>query len=102
MGDWVKYKTENGQIFFYNELNGEFQWDNPFEKGSATSNSSPDSKKEKKKKNASEDAPSSDFDTANSGKSELKRASSGEWQPFKDPSSNKVIIDAKPRLQHVV
>lgn len=90
MGDWVKYKTENGQIFYYNELNGEFQWDNPFENAPSSSSggSSSEGKKASKKQKASTNG-----DTLSSGvegSKQLRKAESGEWKPFRDPTSNKV------------
>ena len=29
MGDWIHYITEGGQPFYYNDKNGEFQWEPP-------------------------------------------------------------------------
>ena len=33
VGDWIHYITEGGQPFYYNEKNGEFQWESPFAPG---------------------------------------------------------------------
>eukprot|EP01041_Mallomonas_annulata_P005527 gene5527-11136_t len=29
IGEWIKYRTEMDQIFYYNEENGDFQWEEP-------------------------------------------------------------------------
>lgn len=29
VGDWIEYRTEMGQVFFYNETTGDFQWIDP-------------------------------------------------------------------------
>lgn len=29
IGDWIKYVTESGKTFFYNDKTNDFQWDNP-------------------------------------------------------------------------
>jgi len=36
VGDWIHYITEGGQPFYYNEKNGEFQWDSPLAVGGIT------------------------------------------------------------------
>ena len=33
-GDWIEYITDHGKTFYYNEINGDFQWVPPVtEKG---------------------------------------------------------------------
>ena len=33
-GDWIQYITDHGKTFYYNEINGDFQWVPPItEKG---------------------------------------------------------------------
>ncbi len=29
VGDWIKYVTESGKTFYYNERSNDFQWDDP-------------------------------------------------------------------------
>jgi hypothetical protein len=28
-GDWIEYVTEGGQVFYYNDKDGSFQWEHP-------------------------------------------------------------------------
>jgi len=66
VGDWVKYKTETGQNFYYNEKNGEFQWENPKEfyvepEGTGASNNL------------------------------VRKEDSGVWKVYKDPETGNIF-----------
>lgn len=66
VGDWVKYKTETGQNFYYNEKNGEFQWENPQEFYVG---------------------PEGD----GGGTGQLKKEESGVWKVYKDPETGNIF-----------
>jgi hypothetical protein len=66
VGDWVKYKTETGQNFYYNEKNGEFQWENP-----------------------QEFHVSSDSDEG--ANRQIKKEDSGVWKVYKDPETGNIF-----------
>lgn len=29
VGEWIQYRTDSGRTFYYNQSNGDFQWDSP-------------------------------------------------------------------------
>jgi ankyrin repeat protein len=66
VGDWIQYMTEQGQTFYYNEKNGEFQWVSPGSGDQPPIESSPDKKKKEKKEKS-------------------------DWKPYKDPDTGGVF-----------
>lgn len=71
-GDWIEYTLPDGNVFYYNDKNNEFQWERPDQL-------SP--------RSASEECfqiERFDGDTA-------AEATVGDWAPFKDPSTGLVF-----------
>jgi hypothetical protein len=66
VGDWVKYKTETGQNFYYNEKNGEFQWENPQEFHVSS-------------------------DSVEGANRQIKKEDSGVWKVYKDPETGNIF-----------
>ena len=109
IGDWIHYMSEGGQPFYYNEKNGEFQWESPFVAGGSTVNNNSNSNgnastlgaalsKKKSEENpfsVSDDDMSAKSSSNSIGKqphsasvpdiSELD--SKKDWRPYKDPDS---------------
>jgi len=109
-GDWLEYKTEAGQIFFYNEKNGEFQWEMPDELANASSSSSPPKNKSPDKNTKTKGSSSSSSPSSSTSPSAAGAVSSsttttaegmddhrssgidtGDWKPYKDPDSGSIF-----------
>lgn len=92
-GDWIEYATGNGKPFFYNEKNGEFQWENPI-MAAAEGRSSKNSNDKKHSKSAKErdlanvsKSTGSGADAASVPAAEQFHSKAGAWRPYKDPES---------------
>lgn len=94
VGDWIKYVTESGKIFFYNVVTNDFQWDDPTGTGHARDGSgkvvaanaagtATTSDKSNSGKNAGNTG--GDNDNAESG------ATGNPWRPYLDEETDTVF-----------
>jgi hypothetical protein len=63
VGDWIQYSAEGGQTFYYNDKNGEFQWEDP-------------------NRIATDDDKEHDM---------MEQAKEEDWKPYKDPTTGAIF-----------
>ena len=71
-GDWIEYTLPDGNVFYYNDKNNEFQWARPDQLPADLSS----------EERAEEDGPVDD---------KAANAATGDWTAFKDPSTGLVF-----------
>ena len=81
-GDWIEYATGSGLPFFYNERNGEFQWEQPADLGGSGGSAAPaavkhSSSKSRKQQPQQEQQP--------------QQSEAESWHPYKDPESGVIF-----------
>lgn len=99
VGDWIAYVAEGGQTFYYNDKNGEFQWENPVTgagAGSSSSSSAPPAAAAAAGTSSSGGEVSADgagagADDATDHHQHHHRLDSSEWRPYKDPESGAIF-----------
>lgn len=101
IGDWIHYMSEGGQPFYYNEKNGEFQFESPFEPGSGKltslrKGSGGSKRKDEQNPFSISDDEMSAKSSSNSIQKQPLNASVSDfsdlddkknWKPYKDPDS---------------
>lgn len=71
-GDWIEYTLPDGNVFYYNDKNNEFQWERPDQLSAGPSS----------EERAEEESPIGD---------KAADAAIGDWTAFKDPSTGLVF-----------
>lgn len=84
-GDWIEYVTGTGRPFFYNERNGEFQWDNPLHAAISSQSEKGTAATSPVKSLETAAATAASPDQKQTTTQELSEEES--WRPYKDPET---------------
>lgn len=88
VGDWIMYRADRGPAFYYNEKNGEFQWETP-----TTAHSNSKMTMSSGGAGGGEDVDSSDGKTSATQpvSGSQTESSSAVWRPYVDPATGHIF-----------